>query len=61
METTADRKLEQAKDNINEAISNLSEIVINRCQGEDEYNQTFRMKMKACLNELLDIREELGA
>ena len=58
--TTADEKLQNAKEEINSAIKNLSEIVINQVWGYDEYREEYFDKMQSALTELLKIRKSLG-
>ena len=58
-ETRADIVLEEAKTNIQFAIEKLSEIVINKCYGYDEFNVDYRTKIATSFNVLLSIRDNL--
>ena len=57
--TTADEHLDRAKDNIQSAIKNLSEFVIEECWGVEDFSSTYRVTLRNCLQELLKVREEL--
>lgn len=58
--TTADEKIDEAKDHIQEAIECISEVVINRCWGASEYTVEYRNKLRTQLVSLLDTRDSLG-
>ena len=58
-ETRADIVLEEAKTNIQFAIEKLSEIVINKCYGYDEFSVDYRNKIATSFNVLLSIRDNL--
>lgn len=55
--TTADEKIHEAKDHIQQAIECLSEIIINRCYGTSEYSEGYLNKLRKQLIELLNLRE----
>lgn len=55
--TTADEKGDEAREHIQEAIEDLSEIVIGRCHGADEYSVEYRNKLRGALIGLLDLRD----
>ena len=58
--TTADEQLENAKENIQSAIKNLSEIVVDQCWGADEYKREFRDKLRKTHFELLELRDRIS-
>ena len=60
VQTEADRKLDMAKSNINDAIENLAGIVVSRLSGSDEFNSDYKSKLLKSFNELIEIRERLG-
>lgn len=43
--TTADEKLEETKEHLEQAKMLLSEILITKCWGSDEYSQEYQEKM----------------
>lgn len=55
--TTADEKRDKAEEHVQEAIECLSEIVIGRCYGADEYNVKYLNKLRGTLIGLLDMRD----
>ena len=57
--TIADEKLESAKTHVRDAIKDLSEIVVQQCQGHDEFNSVYRNTIKQKLASLIEIRDEL--
>ena len=58
--TTADEHLDSAKENIQSAIKNLSEIVVEQCWGSEEYNQGFRDTLRKTHFELLELRDRIS-
>jgi len=58
--TTADERLAEARDHLNQAITALAEIVVNQCSGHDSWNAGFRSKMRKSLADLINVREEIG-
>ena len=57
--TVADENLDSAKDHIQEAIKNLSSIVIDRVDGYDDYGEANYGVIVSALTDMLRIREEL--
>ena len=57
--TTADEHRDAAKENINDAIENISAIVVARVWGWDEYTAEYLVKLQSILNDLLNIRADL--
>lgn len=57
--TTADEQLESAKDNIQSAIKNLSEIVIEECWGSEDFSSEFSVILRKALSEMVEVRESL--
>lgn len=55
--TTADEKRDKTKEHVQEATECLSEIVIGRCYGTDEYSIEYLNKLRGVLIGLLDIRD----
>ena len=47
--TIADEKLDIAKDNIDEAIKNLSKILIDRVEGWDDFREIYQKTLKEVL------------
>lgn len=58
--TAADIELEAAKEEIQDAIKNLSEIVVNRCWGWNDFGSAYRAKIAQSLADLIVIRDRLG-
>lgn len=57
--TEADEKLDETRDHLNHAIESLSEIVVDRCWGWDQFNDEYQEKLQQTLNALLKIRQDL--
>jgi hypothetical protein len=57
--TEADEHLDKARNNVQEAITELSAILIDQCGGWDEYAEPFRYIMFNARNNLIKIRDEL--
>lgn len=57
--TTADEKLDKAKENIKDAIENLSEILIHECYGWEEYTSDYQLKLDNAFNALRKIKADL--
>lgn len=53
--TMADEKRDSAKAHIQQAVEDLSEIIIRKCYGHDEYNKEYKKKMRAAFLALLDM------
>lgn len=58
VETENDRLLQEAKENIQNAIERLGEVIIFR--GSDEFTKTYRDKMGNALKSLISARDELN-
>jgi len=59
VQTTADYNLKSANEHITEAIKNISEIVIERCSGSDEYRKDYLLVIQDVLFMLLDVKRKL--
>lgn len=59
MKTQADEARESAITNVQSAIENLAEIVVNQCHGHDEFNDAFKQTLALSLQGLIEIREAL--
>lgn len=57
--TTADEKIESARDNISSAVASLAEVIVGRCWGYDEFNDEFNVKMKNAFKTLIELRDTL--
>jgi hypothetical protein len=57
--TEADEQLDTARKSVREAITALSAILIDQCDGWDEYEEPFRYIMYNALNDLTKIRDQL--
>lgn len=58
MTTTADLSRDEAKEQIEKAIENLSGIVVTRTtSGHDDFSAEYLSKMRTALNHLLDARD----
>ncbi len=57
--TEADRYLDIVRENVASAVTTLSRIVIERVDGYDEYNATFKNTLKETLIALIEMREQL--
>lgn len=60
MTTPADNKITEAKSNIDTAIKCLSEIVVDKIHGSDEFRDDYLKKLKSSMFSLIDIRETLS-
>ncbi len=60
METTADRHKNLALEYVTKAVEQLSEIVINRASGYDDYNYTKKKTLQESMNTLISVREFLN-
>ena len=56
--TTADEKVDEARSHVGDAVKCLSEIVIDKCWGHDDFNEEFRKKVKSVFLQLLELQEE---
>jgi len=57
--TKANACLDAARINVDDAIENLSAIVVDQCWGHDEFNKIMTAEIKRAFKELLDIRAGL--
>lgn len=57
--TTADEKLVRIRADIESAVKQLSEIVIGRCWGWEDFSSEYQAKLRVYFNILLDLRDEL--
>jgi len=55
--TEAGDCIDSAKSNINAAISQLSDVVINRVNGAEEYKKEYLSQLNKALFDLIQIRE----
>lgn len=55
--TTADEKVDEFKDHLNDAISALSAILIEDVYGSDEFKDEFVDKLNDAFNDLLKIKK----
>lgn len=59
MRTTADDKVDSAVEHINSAVESISDVVVSKCYGYDEYSREYRKNLAIALQELLELRETL--
>lgn len=59
MQTDADVKRDKAVDLIREAAKAISEIVIDRTYGHDEYNSDYRIQLFIVMKELIELADKL--
>jgi hypothetical protein len=59
VQTRADQNRDDAIDHIQEAIKNLSDIVIGKCWGHDEFSDEYRQKIRKTLYALIELEEDL--
>ena len=57
--TAADEHKDSAKAHVSDAIVELGYIIIDRCEGYDEFNSTYALALRDCLSKLIDVREML--
>lgn len=55
--TTADEKRDAAKDNIENAIKNLSEIVVDKVWGYDDFTKEYKKELLMATLKLIEIRD----
>lgn len=58
-ETDAERNRDAAIESINSAIKNLSNIVIDKCSGYNDYKSSYISTLQSAMMTLLDVRNEL--
>ncbi len=59
VETEADTRRDTAKAALDVAIKHLSEIVVQRCCGYEEFTDTYRATLRNTLSDLIELREKL--
>jgi predicted nucleic acid-binding Zn-ribbon protein len=57
--TEADERLDSARERIQGAIEDLSEIVIRRCWGHDEFTSTAQKNILKAHQEMMALRHRL--
>lgn len=55
--TTADEKIDEAKNHIQQAIECLSKVIVDGCWGTSEYQAKYLNKLRRQLIMLLDVRD----
>ena len=58
--TTADEKLDEARDSADQALKALNEIVVGECWGHDEWNDEFTQQIHEAHSMLIQIRGKLS-
>ena len=58
--TTADKKLDSAKNHIMSAIDDLSEICVKECEGFEDYYPNYKELMYEGLQDLIRVKQRLG-
>ncbi|MFA5299856.1 MAG: hypothetical protein WC389_16855 [Lutibacter sp.] len=59
VKTTADEKIESAKNHVKSAIKDLSDILVDNVWGWNSYNQVYQTKLQESLNALMNIKRDL--
>lgn len=59
--TTADERLKAAKRSLQETIASLSDIVVQKCWGHDEYTPEYRQTLNETFRDLLEVQERIGS
>lgn len=57
--TTADKALDDADEHLREAIRELSRLVVDRCDGHDDYSKEYQVDIQEAFVSLLGIRAKL--
>lgn len=57
--TTADEKLDAAREAVQTALVALSDIIVDECYGHDEYKPEFRQQLGEAFGALLAVRGKL--
>lgn len=60
MRTTADEKLASADESVTKAINDLSEVLVERCWGSDQFLPEYHAKIRAAYASLLEVRALLA-
>lgn len=58
--TTADEKLDEARESTDKALKALNEIIVNECCGHDEWNDKFTQQIHESHSMLIQIRRKLS-
>lgn len=58
--TTADEKIEDASRNVQAALNYLNEVVVERCEGHEEYKLEYKKRLARAHALLVEARDELG-
>lgn len=58
--TTADERLADAKTHISTAISCLSDIVIDKCWGVEDFSKLYYEDIRKALYDLIEIRDRIS-
>lgn len=56
--TTADERIDSAKDHIDEAIKDLSEVLFGKCWGCDDYTKEHTRKLGKLFDDLRKAKED---
>ena len=56
--TTADEHRDKAIEHIKEAISELSEIIVNQCSGHNDFREEYKNSLKEMMNTLIELRDQ---
>lgn len=59
MTTQADEHRNKAREDIDSAIKNLSEIIVDKVWGWDDYKKDYLQELKEVFVELIKIREKI--
>lgn len=57
--TEAENALDSAKENLNDAITNLSRIVCDRVYGSNDYKDEYLSKIKKAFFDLISVRDAI--
>jgi hypothetical protein len=57
--TAADDKRDEAREHVSSAVQLLSEIVVEKCWGYDDFTTEYQKTLRKSLNNLIEVREEL--
>ena len=60
VKTQADEYLDEAKEFLSKAIDKLGRIVVDECDGHDDFNDAYRNELLAVYTELLRNRRRLN-
>lgn len=58
--TTADDRLESARQKVQAAIEDLSQICIHQCDGHDDYNTEFKGELHQAFFKLVEVRKMIS-